>query len=67
MKIAILTYDAETGEQTGRIETTLARYVAENPNLPAQYVIRDEIRNLGAFITVHGLVGMKIRTEVVKL
>lgn len=63
MKVAIYNYDVATGELLGCTETTLARFAAENQNAPAQWVIRQEIREIGAYITVcHG-----IRTEVVRL
>jgi hypothetical protein len=63
MKIVVISYDIATGGTVGRVEADLKRFVDENPNSPPQYVIRQEIREIGAYITeTNG-----IRTEVTKL
>jgi len=61
MKIRITYFDTITGDVIDRIDTDLHRYCEEN-NTPAQYVIREEIRTIGAYITQ----GNNVRTEVTK-
>lgn len=63
MKIRITFYDTVTGDVIEQTESTLRRFVDENPNSPAQYVIRDEIREIGAYITQSN----NVRCEVTRL
>lgn len=62
MKIVATWYDAVTGAVIDRRETDLRTFVGDNPNEPPQYVIREEIRDIGAYITQHH----GIRCEVTK-
>lgn len=62
MKIFATFYDVKTGDVVDRVDTTLAQFCNDNPNMPAQYVIREEMREIGAYITQsHG-----VRCEVTK-
>lgn len=62
MKVIARFYDEQSGDLIDEVHTDLHRFRDENPNAPADWVIRDEIREIGAYITrSHG-----VRCEVVK-
>ena len=60
MKVLITWTSTLTEDVVDQHITTLRQYRSDNPNAPYNYVIRNEIRQLGAYTTNNGYVRTRI-------
>lgn len=62
MNVTIHWIDAETGEEFETNDCTIADYIRDNATAPAQWVIREDIKINGVFVTHY----RGVRCEITK-